>query len=298
MGATAEIHLNNEIGPTVEMKGFLRTDPSSSFNLLSTLTMDATQILITLPGATDPKGISANISANDIKMMNPGVCDRIFNSLPIGSLSSQQVLSGQDFKLDCFTYDATDHKLSYTKTPTFDTATIGSLTCPTQSKVVFWNKELGGWGGPDYTQWTDAQLVTGGQVTNVIQARDTSQVIQTTTISDYHQGCFCQANGADVDPDNPMVNVEWCQIFTIGTAKQMVGIMVAENKVVTHGPVFCKPFGPSESFAQGDLLVPQLDGCRPVATDQEAGIVVDSGMPRVRVMSTQLENGMLRCFIN
>jgi hypothetical protein len=129
-----------------------------------------------------------------------------------------------------------------------------------------------------------------------------SSIIQTTSIQNYQEsmiGTFCMSDGHQVNDDSPMVKVYQCPFFSDLVAKAIVGIIVGSTQVITHGPVFCRPFELSDPFSLGDILIPYVDGCQ-VATTEQCAIVISSGMPRVRIMSKDklTSHGLLTCFIN
>jgi hypothetical protein len=174
-------------------------------------------------------------------------------------------------------------------------------------KLRIFSKDLTGFATYDaqWTNWDDTHLVTAAEIKSAIQAGTgtPSSVILTTTVENYEEnqiGCFCQTTGILLNPDSPVVKVfKWNSTFGAATAKLIVGIIQGPNSVLTHGPVFCRQSGPSIAFEVGDFLVPSedLNGCKP-ATNQEPTTIISSGMPRVRIMHGQLENGMFACFIN
>jgi hypothetical protein len=149
---------------------------------------------------------------------------------------------------------------------------------------------------------TLTNVYTKAEVDAKIPDIDSSSIIQTTTIEGYDPnmiGCFCMTTNAQNSSNSPIVKVKRCDAFDSNMAKLVIGIIVAENKVITHGPVFCRMFDSSDPFQVGDTLVPNYDG-NMAATEDELETIIKAGMPRVKITSldSKTTTYLLTCFIH
>jgi hypothetical protein len=138
-------------------------------------------------------------------------------------------------------------------------------------------------------------------------------ILHNTTVESGEIGRFCDCSG-DIYDYPRGVGITDC-IATIRAATsltpKLLGIITGEERFASHGDVLVRvdttdDDGASIAYELGDLLVPTFTGARKATNDEKMFIALN-GLPRVRVVSTELvkinnsdtvEANCLPCFMS
>jgi hypothetical protein len=119
-----------------------------------------------------------------------------------------------------------------------------------------------------------------------------------TDVSNPILGRFCETTGEIYPVKRSFKDCITGVTVSTSISTKILGIIVSETQFASHGDVLVRII---DSFSIGDLLVPTENGSR-IATEQEKLFIMMNGLPRVRIMSSEVtkinDQDYVACFIS